>query len=183
MSSVPDAVRCVLAYHQRTKHHPHRYALALGYMDWETQPDPFRTYAGAPRIDLPLAADGVQTSYGELYTGEVEPRRLELASISAFFELALGITAWKEYGSARWALRADPSSGNLHPTEGYAILPEVAGLPAGVHHYVSRDHCLERRCTLSQEAARELEGSLPTGASRGSTASVPSATANTTRAT
>jgi hypothetical protein len=24
-----------------------------------------------------------------------------------------------------WALRANPSSGNLHPTEGYALLPAV----------------------------------------------------------
>ena len=26
----------VLSYHERTKHHPGRYAAALGYMDWET---------------------------------------------------------------------------------------------------------------------------------------------------
>ena len=37
----------VVAYHERTKHHFHRYAAALGYMDWATQPDPFRRYAGA----------------------------------------------------------------------------------------------------------------------------------------
>ena len=36
-----------VAYHERTKHHFHRYAAALGYMDWATQPDPFRRYAGA----------------------------------------------------------------------------------------------------------------------------------------
>ena len=164
MDSLPDEVRRVLAYHERTKHHTHRYARALGYMDWDTQPDPFRTYAGAPRVELPLTADGIETRYGDLYTGAGEPRPLERASVAAFFELALGITAWKELGEARWALRADPSSGNLHPTEGYAVLPEVPGLSAGVHHYVSRDHCLEQRCALSPEAARELERSLPAGA-------------------
>lgn len=46
----------VVAYHQRTKHHFHRYAAAQqGYMDWATQPDPFRRYAGAHLIRLPLA--------------------------------------------------------------------------------------------------------------------------------
>ena len=47
----------------------------------------------------------------------------------------------------RWALRCNPSSGNLHPTEGYAILPELPGLEAGVYHYDSHGHRLERRCS------------------------------------
>ena len=38
--SSPEKV--VVAYHERTKHHFHRYAAAQGYMDWATQPDPFR---------------------------------------------------------------------------------------------------------------------------------------------
>ena len=77
------------------------------------------------------------------------------------FELALGLSAWKQYESSRWALRCNPSSGNLHPTEGYAILPEMPGLNAGVYHYVSRDHCLERRCVLEGRAAQQLAESFP----------------------
>ena len=51
-----SAEAVVVAYHERTKHHFHRYAAALGYMDWATQPDPFRRYAGAdsPRSRLRL---------------------------------------------------------------------------------------------------------------------------------
>ena len=44
----------VITYHERTKHHFHRYAAAQGFMDWATQPDPFRRYAGADRVRLPL---------------------------------------------------------------------------------------------------------------------------------
>ena len=44
----------VVAYHERTKHHFHRYAAALGYMDWATQPDPFRRYVGVDLVRLPL---------------------------------------------------------------------------------------------------------------------------------
>jgi len=59
------------------------------------------------------------------------------------------LSAWKEYKGSRWALRCNPSSGNLHPTEGYAVVPSMPGLEAGVYHYVSRDHCLERRCSFT----------------------------------
>ena len=48
----------VVAYHERTKHHFHRFAAAFGYMDWTTQPDPFRRYAGAPVVRLPLPRAG-----------------------------------------------------------------------------------------------------------------------------
>src|ERR1700674_5386983 len=40
------ALDITLAYHERTKHRPFRFAPALGYMDWETQPDPFRRFEG-----------------------------------------------------------------------------------------------------------------------------------------
>ena len=39
-------------------------------------------------------------------------------------------------------MRCKPSSGNLHPTEGYAI--EIPLWNSGVYHYVSRDHCWKR---------------------------------------
>jgi SagB-type dehydrogenase family enzyme len=60
----------------------------------------------------------------------------------------MGLSAWKAYGPDRWALRCNPSSGNLHPTEGYIISDGVPGLVDGVHHYVSRDHVLERRSAV-----------------------------------
>jgi len=160
----PDPVQVTLAYHERTKHHTHRYARSLGYLDWDSQPDPFRTYEGAPRVELPLVADEVDTTYADLYTRDrVQARALDLSALGAFFELALGLTAWKQAGESRWALRADPSSGNLHPTEGYAISGEMPGLEAGVCHYVSRDHALERRCALGDEQAGELARCLPEG--------------------
>jgi nitroreductase len=37
----------------------------------------------------------------------------------------------------------------------------MTGLDAGVYHYVSRDHCLERRCKLENKAAQDLAESLP----------------------
>ncbi len=157
-----DLVECVLAYHRRTKHHLHRFAASPGYLDWATQPDPFRTYAGAVRVELPLIADRLNVPFDQLYVpGAVPAVTLSLNSVAMLFELALGLSAWKQYENTRWALRCNPSSGNLHPTEGYAILPQMAGIDAGVYHYVSRDHCLEGRCILADRVAQDLAGSLP----------------------
>jgi len=152
-----DSILIALSYHQQTKHHLDRYARSLGYLDWATQPDPFRTFKGAMQVELPLAADGLNTPYADLFTPMAVPARpLDLKSIAILFELALGLSAWKEFKGNRWALRCNPSSGNLHPTEGYAILPALPHVEAGVYHYVSRDHCLERRCFLEEGAAAAL---------------------------
>ena len=115
--SSPEKV--VVAYHERTKHHFHRYAAAQGYMDWATQPDPFRRYAGADRVRLPLPKTGRPLPYWQLYArATVPPTPLSFESDSLFFRYALSLTAWKQVGATRWPLRANPSSGNLHPTEG-----------------------------------------------------------------
>jgi nitroreductase len=37
----------------------------------------------------------------------------------------------------------------------------MPGLDAGVYHYVSRDHCLERRCVLEGRAAQQVAESFP----------------------
>ena len=140
-----ERVDLILSYHRRTKHHLHHYAQGPAGLDWANQPDPFRSFAGAPPVDLPLLADAIVAPYGDLYVpGAVAPRRLGLETVAILFELALGLSAWKEYRGTRWALRCNPSSGNLHPTEGYAFLPPLPGLSAGVYHYVSHDHRLER---------------------------------------
>ncbi len=73
-----------------------------------------------------------RATWGDLHRpGAVAPRPLGRASLGAFFELALGLTAWKEHGGARWALRANPSSGNLHPTEGYLLVAAADRPPRG----------------------------------------------------
>jgi SagB-type dehydrogenase family enzyme len=139
----------VRAYHRASKHHLDRYAPGPGYLDWANQPDPFRIYAGCDRVELPLRADRLDVRHADVRVGRLPPPApLDRPHLGALFELGLGLAAWKEYGGSRWALRCNPSSGNLHPTEGYLIAPEQSGLPAGVYHYVSRDHVLERRAEL-----------------------------------
>lgn len=156
-------VATVLAYHEHSKHRPERYAPGPGRLDWANQPDPWRYWDGAARTRLPLAADGLATRYAALRRGDLPPPApFDLEHLGILFELSLGLSAWKEFGGARWALRCNPSSGNLHPTEGYLIAPALPGIPAGVHHYLSRDHVLERRAAppAGWDAAFGGEGGL-----------------------
>ncbi|MCA1600451.1 MAG: SagB/ThcOx family dehydrogenase [Acidobacteria bacterium] len=166
----------VVAYHERTKHHFHRFAAALGYMDWATQPDPFRRYAGAPLVRLPLPRAGRLLPYPQLYAnGTVAPEPLSLESVSLFFRYALSLTAWKRFGETSWSLRANPSSGNLHPTEGYAILPAIEGLgeTAAVYHYAPAAHALERRAILGTKQWTGLLAPFPEAAFLVGLSSVP----------
>lgn len=143
-------------YHQRTKHHLNHYARGPGGLDWVTQPDPFRRYIGCECTSLPLAGE-MQALYRDLYRlPAVLPQPLELETVAAFFELSFGISAWKQYGKSRWALRCNPSSGNLHPTEAYGVSSGLPGLPAGIYHYISYDHYLERRCCFADKFSEQL---------------------------
>lgn len=48
----PGALETVPAYHARTKHRVGHCARSFGYMDWNRQPDAFRTYQGAGLFPL-----------------------------------------------------------------------------------------------------------------------------------
>jgi SagB-type dehydrogenase family enzyme len=134
----------VFEYHDRTKHHPNRYAASLGYMDWATQPDPFRSFEGAQSVMLPLPAINTEPSYGALF-GASPVLPLTRESLSALLRYSLGLAAVKCMGTECWALRCNASSGNLHPTEGYVILPPVEGISGRsvVAHYAPMTHALE----------------------------------------
>lgn len=144
-----EAAQALLEYHQRSKHRVERYAPGPRGLDWDNQPDPFREFHGAAQIRMPLAADSLLTRYNDLRCGILpSPRSLTLGDLGILFELSLGLSAWKSFGGKRWALRCNPSSGNLHPTEGYLLCPRLPGLPAGIYHYLSRNHLLEQRATV-----------------------------------
>jgi SagB-type dehydrogenase family enzyme len=154
-----DPVRVILDYHDRSKHHLRRYAAGPGYLDWAHQPDPFRSYRDAPRFDLALAADGLATGFSAVRVGRLPvPAAVTRDSISILFELSLAISAWKSLRGTSWALRCNPSSGNLHPTEGYLIAPDVPGLGGGVYHYLTRDHVLEQRARWNVPAPTLTHG-------------------------
>lgn len=154
-----DSLNKVIAYHEATKHHYHAYAPGPGMLDWATQPDPFRRYAGTELIKLDKypSADGPPYERA-LIEGRIEPAALTHETVSRLLYDSLALSAWKQAGGNRWSLRVNPSSGNLHPTEAYVVSGPVAGLldtPA-VCHYTPQIHALEVRTRFSPGAWRDL---------------------------
>lgn len=130
-------------YHETTKHSQKKYARSLGYMDWTTQPDPFRIYKGAKNILLPLSCNNPTPPYS-LLDEELPSAPLIKESISQLLQFSMGIAAWKSAGGSSWAVRCNASSGNLHPTESYVILPPVLeNEKCSVSHYAPKNHALE----------------------------------------
>ena len=136
-----DTMQTVRAYHERTKHRLDAYAKGPDYLDWDQQPNPFRRFAGADVLELPLLPSPL--------VGEGLGMGGNLPAIASLLELSLGLSAWKQYGPDRWALRCNPSSGNLHPTEGYVVANGIDGLGDGVYHYAPHEHALELRGKLA----------------------------------
>jgi len=132
-------------YHEATKHHFNRFARSLGYLDWATQPNPFRRYEGAPVRLLPRSSASAALAavpYSSLYEHGVAPHAIDERSIGEFLRCSMGLSAWKQYGQSRWALRVNPSSGNLHPTEAWIVHD------GRVCHYAPKEHALEERCVV-----------------------------------
>lgn len=144
-------------YHELTKHHFDHYARSLGYMDWETQPIPFRFYENTNRVALSLLKQDPKATVSELFTRRVfDKRRIGLEVISGILELSMGLSAWKSTAQSRWSLRMNPSSGNLHPTETHVLIPNADGLSSGMYHYNPFLHALELRATFPDELSEKL---------------------------
>jgi SagB-type dehydrogenase family enzyme len=128
-------------YHQWSKP---GYALTSDILyDWGGQPERYKTYPNARRINLPepRGYDGLSLEEA------IEIRRsirdygaepLTLEELSRLLHAAQGITA------PRRGFRASPSAGALYPIETYAVVNDVAGLETGLYHYAVLEHGLER---------------------------------------
>ena len=162
----------VYRYHDGTKHHFHAFARSLGRLDWASQPSPFRGFADTPIFPLQpapgAAADGYAprpATFEQACECELAPAPLCASALGDLLRHALGLSAWKRFGSSQWSLRVNPSSGNLHPTETYVVCKALPGLvdrPA-VYHYAADRHALELRCAFDERVWREAFGEREDG--------------------
>ena len=158
-----DALGAVVAYHERSKHRVDRSAPAPGRVDWDAQPDPFRRFAGARLLPLPLEDAPAAPTWDAVLATAVPARPLDRASISRLLLDSLALSAWKERGDDRWSLRVNPSSGNLHPTEVYLAggpFPALTDAQA-LLHYAPHEHGLEQLARLPDEVWRRIASGLP----------------------
>jgi SagB-type dehydrogenase family enzyme len=167
LKSVTSQREKILAYHEATKHRFERYARGPGRMDWATQPDPFRRYAGSPLIPLEKEAPNKFPEYASVFSADSDiPRApLNLQSVSRLLYDSMALSAWKTARGVSWPLRINPSSGNLHPTECYILCGTVANLctTAMICHYTPQVHGLEVRAEIPGQVWKRLTGGLPEG--------------------
>lgn len=130
-------------YHEATKHTPERLRAHPHYLDWANMPAPFRHYEGAPIVDLPAGAPAPEAGAMAVLRGELGRRNTtgiwELLSQILFHSAAVSATKVVPQSGYRYALRVNPSSGNLHPTEFHV------GTREGLYHYRASAHDLELR--------------------------------------
>ena len=119
---------------------------------------------GAEALALPRSGLSGGPGWGDLFRpGAVPAAPLGVAWIDALLFHSLALSAWKQQGAARWSLRVNPSSGNLHPTEAYLLAPAIDGLSPGpgLYHYSPLLHALERRAAVDPDTWAALCGGLP----------------------
>jgi SagB-type dehydrogenase family enzyme len=135
-------------YHQSTKHTVQSLNRAPHVLDWDNMPDPFRHYDGAPLLDLPAdppapeipALHLLQRAYGATHLAD------GTAFLSQLMFHTAAISASKRVPSGyRYALRVNPSSGNLHPTEFHFFARGLPQWPDGLYHYRPSSHMAEQR--------------------------------------
>ena len=138
-------------YHESTKHSPESLRRTAHFLDWANMPEPFRHYEGVPVLDLPanppvpnvVALDVLQGTNGSTRAADGPSLLTQLLFHSA------AISASKQVPSTgyKYALRVNPSSGNLHPTEFHFITRGLKDWPDGLYHYRVSSHMAEQRAT------------------------------------
>lgn len=159
-----NELKQVFSYHQETKHSYEAYAPGPGFLEWVTQPDSFRRYPGTALIRLRQLPPANGPRYDDAFEPDrIPPARLDFQSVSQLFFDSLAISAWKSVQGATWSLRVNPSSGDLHPSEGYLICGPVAALTNEplVCHYAPKEHSLEVRAKPLPALWERLRSTFP----------------------
>ena len=130
---VPAMTWC--EYHEATKHSVESLRRARHVLDWKNMPNPFRYYEGMPVLDPPApeipAFDVLQGAPG---TTPVDDGPAFLSQL-LFYSAAISASKRVPSTGEKYALRVNPSSGNLHPTEFHFLTRGLKGWPDGLYHY------------------------------------------------
>jgi SagB-type dehydrogenase family enzyme len=136
-------------YHEATKHSVESLSRARHVLDWANMPDPFRHYHGVLALDLPADPPAPEMPTFDVLQGisDTTPVGDGPAFLSQLLFYSAAISASKRVPSTgyKYALRVNPSSGNLHPTEFHFLTRGLEGWPDGWYHYDPSRHMAEQR--------------------------------------
>src|SRR5712692_1003014 len=135
------------SYHNATKHsyvsvhnNPH-------FLDFNSQPIPFKIYP--TRDPSPLPADVRQTGIAALsaISESVPPQTdsaPDLEAVAQLLYLSAGITRHRKYPGGEIYFRAAACTGALYEVELYLVCGDLANLEAGIYHFAAAEFGLRR---------------------------------------
>ena len=143
-------------YHEFTKHTVEKLRRLQHYLDWANLPNPYRHYEGVPLLDLPAdppapqlpALEVIEGKAGNIFARNVAENAIAKAGAAFLSQLmfySASISAIKRAAASTYALRVNPSSGNLHPTEFHFCTRGLVDWPDGLYHYRPSSHMAEQR--------------------------------------
>jgi SagB-type dehydrogenase family enzyme len=142
-------------YHEATKHSVESLRRARRVLDWANMPDPFRHYQGVPVLDLPADPPAPETPVLEVLNGGSGSKPVgdgpTFLSQLLFYSAAISASKRVQSTRDRYALRVNPSSGNLHPTEFHFLSRGLKDWPDGLYHYIPSAHMAEQRAAGNLE--------------------------------
>lgn len=133
-------------YHEFTKHSVESLRRNQYVLDWKNMPHPFRHYEGVPVLDLPAdpPSPEIPTLDGQAFLSQL-----------LFYSASISASKLVPATGARYALRVNPSSGNLHPTEFHFVTRGLKKWPDGLYHYRPSSHMAEQRAIGDFEIASD----------------------------
>jgi SagB-type dehydrogenase family enzyme len=136
-------------YHDSTRHSVESLRRARHVLDWANMPDPFRHYYDVPVLDLPADQPLPEIPAMELLNGVCGATHAGdgpmFLSQLLFYSAAISASKRVPSTGDRYALRVNPSSGNLHPTEFHFLTRGLKQWPDGLYHYRPSAHMAEQR--------------------------------------
>ena len=136
-------------YHDATQHSVESLSRTPHSLDWANMPDPFRHYQGVPVLDLPADPPEPEIAALEVLQGGVGSSGAAdgatFLSQLLFYSAAISATKRVPASGYKYALRVNPSSGNLHPTEFHFTTSGLKEWPNGLYHYRASSHMAEQR--------------------------------------
>jgi len=130
-------------FQQETKYEPGK--MSGHRLDWAAQPDLYKVYPQAEKIELPAFEPAAAMSLDKTLRQRKSIRDFRDKPIS---KGQLAYLLWASTGIQRveqgYEFRTAPSAGALYPIESYVIANNVKSLERGAYHYAIRSHQLEQ---------------------------------------
>jgi SagB-type dehydrogenase family enzyme len=116
-------------------------------VDRSAMPGPVKRYRGIEPVRL--TPPSAPPHFAEVLTARRTSRRfsvvpVSLGELSTILAFTAGVQQWAQSEGGQVPLKTSPSGGARHPIECYVVSRSIAGLKAGIYHYRSDAHALER---------------------------------------